>query len=185
MRYFVDGLLRARGPAALDVPAALRALEFPRGGLWSRDGGLPRWQTFVPRRRLSAEMFRTQRNADVVLPLAQAFFFRLPDDGNVAVARTLGEFEVALASVPLASLQHHVASGDFSRWARDVVGDPRLAGGLAKLEATSATGAPVDREELRQQVRACYVGRAPGRTSPATLAGAPWNDARRFEVKPE
>jgi hypothetical protein len=31
-RYFVDALLRARGPAELDVSAALRALESPRGG---------------------------------------------------------------------------------------------------------------------------------------------------------
>ena len=40
-RYFVDALLRARGPAELDVSAALRALESPRGGLLSRDDGGP------------------------------------------------------------------------------------------------------------------------------------------------
>jgi hypothetical protein len=46
---------------------------------------------------------------------------------------------------------------DFSRWARDVLGDADLAAGLAKLETTSATGAPVDREELRRHLHARYV----------------------------
>jgi hypothetical protein len=55
------------------------------------------------------------------------------------------------------SVQHHVAAGDFSRWVRHVVGDPDLAAGLAKLEAISATGGVVDREELRSHLRARYV----------------------------
>jgi len=54
--------------------------------------------------------------------------FRLPDDGIVAAARTLEEFDHALASVPTASLQYHVTRGDFSRWARDVLGDADLRG---------------------------------------------------------
>src|SRR5262249_12020428 len=67
-RYFVNTLLRARGPAGLDVSAALRALESPRGGLLSRDDGGPRWQTFVPRPRLSAHTIRTRRDATIELP---------------------------------------------------------------------------------------------------------------------
>ena len=50
-----------------------------------------------------------------------------------------------------------LARGDFSRWARDVLGDADVAAGLAKLETTSATGAPVDREELRRHLHARYV----------------------------
>jgi beta-phosphoglucomutase-like phosphatase (HAD superfamily) len=87
----------------------------------------------------------------------KGFFFRLPDDGTVAAAHTVEEFDQALASVPTASLEHHVARGDFSRWARDVLGDADLVAGLAKLETTSATGAPVDREELRRHLHARYV----------------------------
>jgi hypothetical protein len=156
-RYFIDALLRARGPADLDVSEALRALEFPRGGLLSRGDGVPGWQTFVPRPRLSAQTIHTRRSADIALPSEKGFFFRLPDDGTVAAARTLGEFDRALASVPTASLQFHVARGDFSRWARDVVGDADLAAGLAKLEALSGTGVPVEREELRRHLHARYV----------------------------
>lgn len=156
-RYFVDALLRARGPVELDVSAALRALEFPRGGLLSRDDGGPRWQTFVPRPRLSAHTVRTRRDATIELPPEKGFFFRLPGDRTVAAAHTVEEFDHALASVPTASLEHHVAHGDFSRWARDVLGDADLAAGLAKLEATSSTGAPVAREELRRHVHERYV----------------------------
>ena len=67
------------------------------------------------------------------------------------------EFDQALASVPTASLEYHVARGDFSRWARDVLGDADLAAGLAKLETINAVGAPVDREELRHHLHARYV----------------------------
>jgi hypothetical protein len=156
-RYFVDALLRARGPRDLDVSTAFRALESPHGGLLSSDDGVPRWQTFVPRPRLSAQTIHTRRYANIVLPAEKGFFFRLPDDGTVATACTLEEFDRALASVPAASLQYHGARGDFSRWARDVVGDIDLAAGLAKLEAISATGAPVKREEFRRHLRARYV----------------------------
>jgi hypothetical protein len=156
-RYFVDALLRARGPADLDVSAALRALESPRGGLLSRGDGVPRWQTFVPRPRLSVQTIHTRRSAEIALPPEKGFFFRLPGGGTVAAARTLEEFDRELASVPTASLQFHVARGDFSRWARDVVGDADLAAGLAKLEALSGTGVPVEREELRRHLHARYV----------------------------
>jgi hydroxymethylpyrimidine pyrophosphatase-like HAD family hydrolase len=156
-RYFVDALLRARGPGDVDVSTVLRALESPRGGLLSRDGGVPRWQTFVSRPRLSAQAIHTRRSADIALPAEKGFFFRLPNDGTVAGARTLEEFDHALSSVPTASLQYHVARGDFSRWVRDVVDDADLAVGLAKLEATSGAGVPVERDEIRRHLHARYV----------------------------
>ena len=74
-----------------------------------------------------------------------------------AAARTVEEFDGAVASVPTASLEHDVARGDFSRWARDVLGDADLAAGLAKLETTGAPCAPVAREELRRHLHARYV----------------------------
>jgi hypothetical protein len=114
-RYFVDALLRTRDPADLDVSTALCALESQRSGLLSREDGVPRWQTFVPRPRLSPQTIHTRRYANIALPPEKRFFFRLPDDGTVAAARTLEEFDHALASVPTASLHHHVARGDFSR----------------------------------------------------------------------
>jgi hypothetical protein len=38
-----------------------------------------------------------------------------------------------------------------------VLGDADLAAGLAKLEATGAAGAPVDREEFRPHLHAGYI----------------------------
>ena len=86
-------------------------------------------------------------------------------DGTIAVEGRLdGDVSHALREAPRG---HHVvlvsggfaraslARGDFSRWARDVLGDADLAAGLAKLETTSATGAtgaPV--EELRRHLHA-------------------------------
>jgi hypothetical protein len=156
-RHFVDALLRARGPADLDVSAALRALAPPRGGLLSRDHDMPRWQTFVAGPRLSPQAIRTRRSAGIEVPPEKGFFFRLPNDGTVAAARTVEEFDRALASVPTASLEHHAARGDFSRWARDVLHDADLAAGLSKLERAGATGAPLEREELRRSLHARYV----------------------------
>jgi len=40
---------------------------------------------------------------------------------------------------------------------RYVLGDADLAAGLAKLEAISGTGAPVEREEFRRHLHARYV----------------------------
>jgi hypothetical protein len=157
-RYVVDALLRARGPVDLDVAAALRALAFPRGGLLSIADGAPRWETFVPRARLSAAIVRTKRAANVTVPAQSRFCFRLPSGQTVAAARSIEEFDRALAEVPTASLEHHLVHGDFSRWVRDVVGDAALAAGLAKLEATGANrGAPVEREDLRRELRARYA----------------------------
>ena len=138
------------------VGGAPRAGVPARGALVARRRRT-RWQTFVPGPRLSAHTVRTRRDATVELSPEKGFFFRLPDDGSVVAARTVEEFDQALASVRTASLEHHVARGDFSRWARDVLGDADLAAGLAKLETTSATGAPVDREELRRHLHARYV----------------------------
>jgi hypothetical protein len=54
-------------PAGLDVSTALGALESARGGLLSCDGADARWQTFVPRPRLSAHAIRTRRSAGVAV----------------------------------------------------------------------------------------------------------------------
>lgn len=156
-RYFTDGLLRARGPADLDVALALDRLAMPRAGLLACQDDPPRWCSFLPNPRLSTHTHHARKYADGELPTEKAFWFRLPNDGVAAVAHDVREFDQALGAVPLASLHHHLVGGDFSRWARDVLGDADLAGGLAKLEHTSLEGNTPDREELRDHVRTRYV----------------------------
>lgn len=155
-RYFVDSLLRARGPADLDVSAALHALELPRAGLLSAADGTSRWQTFVPRRRLSGAAFHTRRSGSVALPADKAFLFRLPGSGVVAEAHNVEQFDRALGAVAMASLQHHVLGGDFSRWAREVLGDEGLATDFSTVEKGALDGL-VDRDELRERLRTRYV----------------------------
>lgn len=49
-------------------------------------------------------------------------------------ARTLKEFVMMLARLPVASIDGHARSSDFSRWIADVFGDQPLAVELRKVE---------------------------------------------------
>jgi hypothetical protein len=57
----------------------------------------------------------------------------------------------------MASLHHHLLSGDFSRWAADTLGDAQLALRLRKLEDTTRVGAAPSREEIMAHVRELYL----------------------------
>jgi hypothetical protein len=67
------------------------------------------------------------------------------------------EFYQAIQSVPLASLRHHLNSGDFSRWVAEVLGDQQLARGLRKLERTTPAGATPDRMEILAHIEDQYL----------------------------
>ncbi len=62
----------------------------------------------------------------------------------MTTARRLDEFSSALAEVPRATLTHHAAHGDFSRWLREVFRDDLLADRLAKLERRWCRGDVAD-----------------------------------------
>jgi hydroxymethylpyrimidine pyrophosphatase-like HAD family hydrolase len=156
-RYFVDGVLRSLGPRDLDIGQALRALEMPRAGLLLQTAAGPHWQTFLPDPRSSPHVHHARKYAGEDLPVDKGFHFRAPNDGVRVVARNVEEFSRAVETVPLPMLRHHMLSGDFSRWARDVLGDLDLAAGLAKLEHTTAGGAPPNRAELLEHLRSRYV----------------------------
>jgi hypothetical protein len=73
------------------------------------------------------------------------------------VARNVREFADAVARVPAASLSQHLRARDFSRWAREALGDRSLAAGLAKLEDTAGFGAPSDRVEILAHLGSIYI----------------------------
>ncbi len=156
-RYVVDGLLRTRGPAGLVPAEALAELTMPLAGMLETTPDGPRWQIFEPMPRRSPHAHHERKYADTRLPPECAFRFRDPRNGVVRVAGNVREFCDAVAEIPTASLHHHLLAGDFSRWARDVLGDASLARGLAKLERTTAAGAPPSREEVLDHVRDRYV----------------------------
>ena len=92
---------------------------------------------------------------DASLPLERGFWFRDGADRPI-VARSVREFATAIGAVPVATLARHLAAGDFSRWADDVLGDVRLASGLRKLEQVVRDGAPPSRSEILRLIAARY-----------------------------
>jgi hydroxymethylpyrimidine pyrophosphatase-like HAD family hydrolase len=155
-RYFITSLLRDRGPRDLLATDALAAIEPPLAGLLLEDGAAARWQTFTPGPRLTTHIHHGRKYMDASLPDDKAFRF-LFADGMPVVAHNVREFVAAVRSLPFASLKHHLLAGDFSRWARDVLGDADLAGGLRKLEATARAGAAPSRAEIVDHVQSRYV----------------------------
>lgn len=156
-RYFVDGLLRSHGPTGIVPPDALAALRMPIAGLLRQTPDGPRWEVFEPGARVSPHTHHQRKYADGTLPAEKGFAFRLPGDGVVRAARSIAEFCDAVRAVPIASVQHHLLAGDFSRWAADVLGDAPLAAGLAKLERGAAAGASPSPDEIVAHVEDRYV----------------------------
>jgi len=154
-RYFVAGLLGARGPSGLAAAEALGELRMPRAGLLLQTPDGPRWQTLLPADRVVTHAHHERKYVDSALPEKLAFRFRATGNGS-RPAHNVREFAEAIATVPIASLRHHLLAGDFSRWAHDVLGDPDLAAGLAKLERTASLGAPPNRAELLDHLRDRY-----------------------------
>ena len=77
-------------------------------------------------------------------------------DGFVA-AHNVVEFHGAIRTVPMASLQHHLTHGDFSRWAAQVLGNTGLAQGLQKLERAVLAGASPNRTEICAHLAGHYL----------------------------
>ncbi|MEW6270986.1 MAG: HAD hydrolase family protein [Thermodesulfobacteriota bacterium] len=156
-RYFVEALLGARGPrdrAAVDM---LDDLHDNQTGLLLDTSDGPIWQTFVAEPRVSRHVHHRRKYVDGGVPPGKGFRFTVPGDVVVASARNVREFAAAIGTVPLESLRRHLAAGDFSRWSREVLGDPDLATGLAKLEQITALGASPSREEIIDHLRDRYV----------------------------
>jgi hypothetical protein len=149
-RYFMTGLLRARGPDDVVAHDALGELERQRVGLLRLDGPRPRWRVLTPGARVSAHAHHGRKYADARLPEDRAFRF-LGGNGDVTrTAHNLIEFCGAVKSVGMDSLRHHLLHEDFSRWAAGVLG------GLQKLEQTARVGAMPSRDEIIAHVRDRY-----------------------------
>jgi len=156
-RYFIEGLLGARGPQDRHAVEMLDELQPNRTGLILATATGPRWQTFAPDARISQHVHHGRKYVEGGVPPGKAFRFTVPDDGVAASAQTVPEFADAIRTVPLESLRRHMLAGDFSRWSREVLGDPGLASGLAKLERTTSLGGQPNRDEIIGHLRDRYV----------------------------
>jgi len=155
-RYFMTGLLRARGPHDVVAHEALGGLERQRVGLLRLDGAQPSWRVVMPCDRVSIHAHHGRKYADARLPEDKGFRF-LGGAGQVTTtAHNLIEFCEAVKSVGMDSLRHHLLRGDFSRWVTEVLGDVELAAGLQKLEQTTRGGATPSSDEIIAHVRDRY-----------------------------
>ena len=154
-RYFATKLLQARAPQGLVPHDALAEIIMPRAGLLldSRSGS--RWQLFNPCARITAHAHHARKYADTRLPDDKAFRFLYTDPP--VVAHNMLEFYNAVQNVPVASLRHHFAAGDFSRWVAEVLGDEQLARGLRKIERTTPAGATPNRAEILAHIDDHYL----------------------------
>ena len=152
-RYFLTKILQAH---QLNLPAheALNVLEPPRAGLLSPSAPEP-WRVFTPAKRITRHTHHGRKYADTRLPDNKGF--RFCNGGEPLVARNMIEFHQAVQSAPLASLRHHLSSGDFSRWVSEVIGDEQLARGLRKLERSTPAGAIPDRAEILAHIEDHYL----------------------------
>jgi hypothetical protein len=155
-RYFISGLLRERGPRDLLPSDALSALHAGRAGLLIEGGADAQWTVFTPGRRLTAHAHHARKYVDTWLPETKAFRFLHTPNGGL-VAHNVIEFYTAVQKVPLASLRHHLTSGDFSRWVAEVLGDEMLARGLRKLEYAAVSGAAPERAEILAHIADQYL----------------------------
>jgi hypothetical protein len=93
-------------------------------------------------------------------PLHQ-FVFRSPGGGEISTAATVEEFAEQLQNVTVESIEHHVANGDFSRWAFGALQDRDLgalvAGAENDVNARVATDVAQFRARLVKDLRRRYL----------------------------
>jgi hydroxymethylpyrimidine pyrophosphatase-like HAD family hydrolase len=154
-RYFVTKILQAQIRGDLAAHTALDSIEWPCAALLMTDPAVKPWQVFTPRERITRHAHHARKYADTRLPDDKAF--RFVDAGAPVTVHNMVEFHQAIQGVPLASLRHHLNSGDFSRWVAEVLGDQQLARGLRKIERTTPAGATPDRAEILAHIEDQYL----------------------------
>lgn len=154
-RYFVTKILQAQSRGDLAARSALDSIEWPCAGLLMTDPAAKPWQVFIPKERITRHAHHARKYADTRLPEDKAF--RFIDAGRPITVHNMTEFYQAIQSIPLASLRHHINSGDFSRWIAEVLGDQQLARGLRKIERTTPAGVTPDRAEILAHIKDQYL----------------------------
>ena len=105
-------------------------------------------RVFVPAERHATHLRHWHKYLSTELPPHHHFDFRDADGSTGRSARNLVEFYRELRRSPSAVLRHHAASGDLSRWVRQVIQDAGLARHVAGVEAILL--APGEAEQARE-----------------------------------
>jgi phosphoserine phosphatase len=153
-RYFVTKLFQAHYHEGISAHDALAAVEPPRAGLLLTNSPDASWEVFSPSKRVTRHAHHARKYADTRLPDAKAF--RFVDAGSL-VAYNMIEFHRGVRIAPVASLRHHLRTGDFSRWVGEVIGDQQLARGLRKIERSTQPAAAPDRAGILAHIEDHYL----------------------------
>lgn len=91
-------------------------------------------QRFLVAGRMTPHVRHRSKYLEVPMLEHHAFVFTCNGNPIGSSARTLKEFVMVLARLPMASIDGHTRNGDFSRWIADVFGDQPLAAEMRKVE---------------------------------------------------
>ena len=127
------------GTLAIDEAALLPGIEEAEGKL----------RLFRLAPRMTRHVRHRMKYFDIPLAGGQGFVFT--DNGKAigSPARSLRQFVMLLASIPMSSLRDHAQRRDFSRWIANVFHDHQLASDIRKVEQRYQLG---HREDVRQAI---------------------------------
>lgn len=130
-----------RGGEEAEWETLLNGLTIHEAALLPRmDAPERRLQRFNVAGRMTPHVRHRSKYLEVPMLEHHAFVFTCNGNPLGGSARTLKEFVVMLARLPLASIDGHARNSDFSRWIADVFGDQPLAVELRKVERQHRRG---------------------------------------------
>ncbi len=147
-RLFLEEWLGSRLPPEMRPAEILDEPKPPRVGMLAGLGGEATWRVFSPAARHTRQTHHGRKYADGRVAAGSEFRFLGPDGRVVAEARDLDEWRTGVLRVPLDTLRHHLARGDFARWMGEALGESAVAGRMRAVEAAARSGAAPGRHEI-------------------------------------
>ena len=129
--------------------------RFYEEGGW-RLNGEPRVARFRVGKRRVLHRRHVRKYAEGELPPDRSFFFRGPTKSLNLRAANLARFVELADGVDEATWAHHLQQRDYSRWLRDQIKDPDLAGEVAAVEESGLPAAE-SRRQVLERVRQKYA----------------------------
>lgn len=130
--------------------------------VWVRGAGLPP-RLVKPERPRGAHKRHTRKYAEGELAPDSSFYFRGPDGAMNLRAKNLMIFVEMANGIDDATWEHHLRSGDYSRWFASAIKDEALAAEADEIENDKALDSRESRKRIVEAVTRRYT--APARVS--------------------